>query len=313
MGNLNAGPRRVLARVHGRYESMRINLGHLVLQPGHILPLGKGEDDFRLVSLVHAFPVDISSPHPHLADNQVVHLFRFPGNDKHGPVGILALEHLHDFPVNENREPGIQRHRPILEYEQAQEDDRRIEHDDHIADLQIRVVRYHTGQHVRTRARALRMEDASDTHAQDRPAIKRGDKGVVFHERLGQEIGKRIREHGDQQESGDRPRPGRQPDLPHRQDHQRDVEAQRRDTHRETIRQEREYSFRHMVDHDRDTIYASGHDFIGCQKEHVTQRLQERAYHDQRVSPQVGWSQKSACFHVSKKYVLTTANLRKLL
>ena len=91
MGNLNAGPRRVLARVHGRYESMRIDLGHLVLQPGHILPLGKGEDDFRLVSLVHAFPVDISSPHPHLADNQVVHLLRFPGNDKHGPVGILAL------------------------------------------------------------------------------------------------------------------------------------------------------------------------------------------------------------------------------
>ena len=85
--------------------------------------------------------------------------------DKDGTVRILRLEHLHDFSIYENSKPRIQRYRPILKYDQAQQYDRGIQYDDHIADLQVGVISNHTCQYIRTGTRTLRPENTSHTQS----------------------------------------------------------------------------------------------------------------------------------------------------
>ena len=117
------------------------------------------------MSLVHTFTMDKCAPHTHLIYDQVTHLLCLPGNDKDSTVRVLRLEHLHDLSIYENSKPRIQRYRPILKYDQAQQYDRGIQYDDHIADLQVGVISNHTCQYIRTGTCTLRPENTSHTQS----------------------------------------------------------------------------------------------------------------------------------------------------
>ena len=117
------------------------------------------------MSLVHAFTMDKCSSHTHFIDNQITHFLCLSGNDKDSTVRVLRLEHLHDLSIYENSKPRIQRYRPILKHDQAQQYDRGIQYDDHIANLQVGVISDHTCQYIRTGTRTLRPENTGNAQA----------------------------------------------------------------------------------------------------------------------------------------------------